>query len=43
MLNSEQKAMALDWYAHKGFDLQTIAQHFGLTQEQLARELMKGE
>lgn len=39
MLNDQQKAMALDWYAREGYDLQTIAQHFGLTQEQMAREL----
>ena len=39
MLNSQQKAQALDWLARRGYDLQTIAQHFGLTSEQLAREL----
>lgn len=39
MLNDQQKALALHWYAQKGYDLQTIAQHFGLTQEQMAREL----
>jgi len=39
MLNDAQKALALEWYARKGYDLQTIAQHFGLDQDQMAREL----
>ncbi len=39
MLNSEQRATAVYWYAHKGFSLQTIADHYGLTVDQLAREI----
>jgi hypothetical protein len=39
MLNSEQRQLALDWYVQKGYDLITIAQHFGLTRDQLAHEL----
>lgn len=34
-----EKTQALIWYAVEGYDLITIAQHFGITQEQLAREL----
>lgn len=39
MLNAEQRAQALEWYAQGTANLQTIAQHFGLTSDQLAREL----
>jgi uncharacterized protein YidB (DUF937 family) len=39
MLNEDQRAQALEWYAKGTADLQTIAQHFGLTTEELAREL----
>jgi DNA-binding transcriptional regulator LsrR (DeoR family) len=39
MLNDQQKSLAIYWYSHKGYSLQTVAQHFGLTQEQISREL----
>jgi transposase-like protein len=39
MLNAEQRAQALSWYAQGTANLQTIAQHFGLTTDQLAREI----
>lgn len=39
MLNDEQKKQAIDWYANKGFDLSTIAQHFGLTRDELIKEI----
>ena len=39
VLTPEEKRQALDWYVNKGFDLATIAQHYGLTVEQLKRQL----
>lgn len=39
MLNETQRKLALYWYAVEGFDLVTIAQHFGLTRDQLANEI----
>lgn len=39
MLNAEQRAQALKWYNEGTANLQTIAQHYGLTTDQLAREL----
>lgn len=39
MLTDEQRAEALKWYSKGTANLQTIAQHYGLTVEQLAREL----
>ena len=33
------KETALHWYAHCGYPLQMIAQHFNLTQDELAKEL----
>jgi hypothetical protein len=34
-MNPTDKALALRWYAVEGFDLITIAQHFGITVESL--------
>jgi hypothetical protein len=39
MLNEQQRKTALHWYANGIASLQTIAQHFGLTTDQLAREI----
>ncbi|WP_256250386.1 hypothetical protein [Burkholderia ubonensis] len=39
MLNKTQRETALHWYAVKGYALQTIADHFGLTRDEMAREL----
>lgn len=39
MMNAEQCAQALKWYAQGTANLQTIAQHYGLTVEQLSCEL----
>jgi len=36
-----EKTQALIWYAVEGYDLATIAQHFGITKEQLAPELRR--
>jgi hypothetical protein len=38
-MNKKDRAQALDWYAVKNYDLTTIAQHFGMTRDELAREL----
>jgi predicted DNA-binding protein YlxM (UPF0122 family) len=40
MLTEGQRKLALDWYI-KGFDLITIAQHFGISRDDLARELRR--
>jgi len=39
MLSIEQRAQALHWLAHHGYDLGTISQHFGVTRDELACEL----
>ena len=39
LLSEQDRKQALKWYAQNGYDLQTIAQHFGLTVDQLKREL----
>ena len=39
MLNKTQRETALHWYAVKGYSLQAIADHFGLTRDDMAREL----
>jgi len=39
MLSTEQRAQALHWLAHHGYDLGTIGQHFGVTRDELACEL----
>lgn len=39
LLTEQDKKIALHWYAVKDYDLATIAQHFGLTVEQIKSEL----
>ena len=38
-MSDDDKKLALHWYAVKGYDLQTIADHFKVTRDELAREL----
>ena len=38
MLNDEQKKQALQWYI-SGIDLVTIAQHFGITRDELSSSI----
>lgn len=39
LLSEAQKKQAIQWLANDGYDLVTVAQHFGLTRDQLAAQL----
>lgn len=39
MLSKEDKKQALQWYANNNYDLQTIADHFKISVEQLKVEI----
>lgn len=39
MLNERQKKIAIHWYVNKGFSLETISQHYGLSVEELIKEI----
>lgn len=38
-MSNEQIKLARHWYVTRGYDLITIAQHFGLHVEQLKKEI----
>ena len=39
ILTESQKSLALRWYTNEGYGLSTIAQHFGMSRDQLASQL----
>ena len=39
VLTQEEKKQAISWLANDGFDLVTVAQHFGLTAEELKTQV----
>jgi predicted DNA-binding protein YlxM (UPF0122 family) len=41
-MNEADKAQAIEWYAVKGYSLETIAQHFEMSVETLKDNLRKG-
>lgn len=38
-MNEAEKKQAINWFCNCNYDLSTIAQHFGLTREQLKKVL----
>ena len=38
-MNCDDKILAIDWLSNKNYNLITVAQHFGMTANELAREL----
>ena len=38
-MSNEDKKLAIYWLANKNYNLVTVAQHFGMTAAELAREL----
>lgn len=39
MLSKDQKKEAINWYVNCSYSLSTIAQHYGITVEQLKTEI----
>lgn len=39
LLNQKQRSQALAWYSTMGFSLENIAEHYGITPDQVSREL----
>ncbi|HHJ3080354.1 TPA: hypothetical protein ACPVZG_004205 [Vibrio parahaemolyticus] len=38
-LTEEQRKQAINWLANDNYDISTVAQHFGLNREELAKEI----
>ncbi|ELP5898713.1 hypothetical protein QTV49_000587 [Vibrio vulnificus] len=38
-LTEEQRKQAISWLANDNYDISTVAQHFGLNREELAKEI----
>lgn len=38
-LTEEQRKQAINWLANNNYDISTVAQHFGLNREELAKEI----